>query len=261
MLRNSSERSSCRLRPPVPWVTKTAGDTAPGAALPATARSSCSPGRTVPRPQPPAAAIARHARSFSAFTLHLLLGASVCLKSLPGAPYGWRDFEGSLAENRWEVSICPTSFSPTLSSKSEEKRESQSDTWWTNWKWFLEKEAGKLNQRVPRTPTGGLRGLRSLRAGGPGLPVTGGTGPLRVTHYIFNTSRDKTDKKGFLVVRKVSSSLHFVNVSYNSGNCLRNSFNIHIGTKQLPRQMGPTTSSSAVPITLKDRCAVYENNL
>lgn len=104
-------------------------------------------------------------------------------------------------------------------------------------------------------------GFGTCGRGGPGLPVTGGTGPLRVTRYIFNASRDKTDKKGFPVVRKVSSSLHFVNVSYNSGNCLRNSFNIHIGTKQLPQQMGPTTSSSAVPITLKDRCAVYENNL
>ena len=45
---------------------------------------------------------------------------------------------------------------------------------------------------------------------------------------------------------KLLSFLHFVNVSYNYGNCLQNSFNIHIGIKHLLWQMGQTTSSSTV---------------
>lgn len=45
---------------------------------------------------------------------------------------------------------------------------------------------------------------------------------------------------------KLSSFLQSVNISYSNGNCLQNSFNIHIGIKHLLWQMGQMTSSSAV---------------
>lgn len=61
--------------------------------------------------------------------------------------------------------------------------------------------------------------------------------------------------------KNLSSSLHFVNVSPNYGNCLPNSDNSHLGIKHLLWQMEPLTLSSAVSITLEDQCVVYENNL
>lgn len=65
-----------------------------------------------------------------------------------------------------------------------------------------------------------------------------GTSFLCVVLFIFNIFHDKIYKNYSQLSGKPSSFLHFVNVSFNDGNCLGNSFNIHIGTNSCCSRWG-----------------------